>query len=125
MPGYLYDGESSPDFEFTVRYVGIKGTGSTAPKCFNVFSFAPLGVDDEPPVIKDGLDANWLAVCPKCNDIWPIDVGGLTSFGVAIARRNQVQEDMALSCPDHKSYYMLSTETIRAAQKKRENRRKL
>jgi hypothetical protein len=82
-------------------------------------------VDDEPPVIKDGLDANWLAVCPKCNDIWPIDVGGLTSFGVAIARRNQVQEDMALSCPDHKSYYMLSTETIRAAQKKRENRRKL
>jgi hypothetical protein len=125
MPGYLYDGESSPDFEFSVHYVGGKGTGSTAPKCFNVFSFAPLGADDEPTIVKDGLDANWVAACPKCNHMWPIDVGGLTSFAVAIARTHQVQEDMAVSCPHHKSDYMLSTETIRVAAAKRENRRKL
>jgi hypothetical protein len=125
LPSYLYDGESSPDFEFTVHYVGIKGSGSTTPKSFNIFSFSAVGADDEHPIIKDGLDASWSAICPKCSVGWPIDVSGLKSFAVATARRNQVQEDMALSCPDHKSNYMLTTETIRAAQKKKENRRKL
>jgi hypothetical protein len=125
LPSSLYDGESSSDFEFTVHYVGIKGSGSTIPKCFNIFSLSVVGVDDEPPIVKDGLDADWRAICPKCSAGWPIDVSGLKSFDVAIARMNQVQRDMAISCPDHKSNYMMSDETIKAAQKIKEHRRKL
>ena len=39
LPGFIQDGECASDFEFTVRYVGIKDTGSTTPRCFNVVSF--------------------------------------------------------------------------------------
>jgi Ca2+/Na+ antiporter len=125
LPGFIQDGECAKDFEFTVHYVGIKDTGSTTPKCFNVVLF-----DDEndgTPIIniKDGLDAIWMAKCSKCSARWPIDVSGLRSFDVAIARMNQVQRDMTISCADHKSEYMMSDGTIKAAQKKRENRHKL
>jgi Ca2+/Na+ antiporter len=133
LPRFLYDWESDSaytDFEFTVHYVGIKETGSTTPKCFNVCSFSAEDDYDETSAtnvinIKDGLDAIWKAICPKCSVGWPIDVSGLKSFDVVIARMNQVQRDMAISCPDHKSEYMMSDQTIKAAQKKKENRYKL
>src|SRR5271167_134257 len=116
LPSYLYDGESCPDFEFTVHYVGIKGSDSTVPKSFNIFSPSAVGADDELPIIRYGLGANWMAICPKCNFGWPIDVSGLKSFAAATARMTKVRQDMTLSCPDHKSEYMMSTGTIRAAQ---------
>jgi hypothetical protein len=53
------------------------------------------------------------------------DVTGLKTFEVAQARRKQVEEDLALSCGDHKSDWMLTVEKIKEAQKARKNRRKL
>jgi hypothetical protein len=91
--------ENPPDFELTVQYVGIKDTGTTTPKCFNVVSFCDE--DDKTPVtiIKDGLDAILMARCSNCSGRWPIDVSDLKSFDVAIARMNQLQRDMVIRVP--------------------------
>lgn len=125
LPRDLFDGEGlSTDFEFTVHYVGIKGAGSTAPKCFNVYSW---DADDNAGdvVIKDGLDAPWFSQCPKCVYLTVIDVHDLKTFEVAEARKKQTEEDMAISCPDHKSDWLLTTEKVQEAQNARKNRRKL
>ena len=122
LPKDLWDGEGSTDFEFTVRYIGINGAGSTTPKSFNVFSW---GRDGDSIQIKDGLDATWNACCPKCKAVTLTDVTGLKTFEAAQARRKQVEEDMALSCEDHKSDWILTVEKIREVQKVRGNRRKL
>jgi hypothetical protein len=122
LPRDLWDGEGSTDFEFTVHYVGINGPGSTPAKTFNAFSFGP---DDNFVEIKDGLDAPWYLSCPKCRMPALTDVTGLKTFEVAQARRKQVEEDLALSCGDHKSDWMLTVEKIKEAQKARKNRRKL
>jgi hypothetical protein len=124
LPSDLFDGDGlGSDLEFTVHYVGIKDAGSTAPKCFNVFSWdsdGASGVD-----IKDGLDAPWIAHCPMCTAWTLIDVHDLKTFQVAEARRKQAGEDMGISCPTHKSEWLLTTEKVQEAQKARENRRKL
>lgn len=122
LPRDLWDGEGGTDFEFTVHYVGINGSGTTTPKSFNVFSW---GRDGDFVTVKDGLDASWHVYCPKCKFSTLMDVGGLKTFEVAQARRKQTEEDLALSCEDHKSDWMLTIEKIREAQKSRENRRKL
>jgi hypothetical protein len=43
LPQDLWQGDGCTDFEFTVHYIGINGSGATAPKIFNVFFPGPLG----------------------------------------------------------------------------------
>lgn len=125
LPRDLWDGEDSTDFEFTVHYVGINDTGSTTPKSFNVGSYGSAVEDVEFVTITDGLDAPWIARCPKCDVPALTDVRGLKSFDVAEARRKQVEEDLALSCDAHKSDWILTVDKVKEEQKARENRRKL
>jgi|ERR1700723_587091 len=125
LPQDLWDGEACTDFEFVAYYIGINGSGSTAPKCFNVFSFSGLGAPDVPPTITDGLDANWYAYCPTCEMPALAVVHGLKTLEAARARRKQVEEDLALSCPNHQSEWMLTPGKVKETQRARENRRKL
>jgi hypothetical protein len=122
LPEDLSDEEEFfKDFEITVYYTGIKSSGSTPPKNFNVFSSS-----ENPHVsIADGLEGPWIARCSKCEDSRVIDVRDVKTFDVADARRKQAEEDMALSCPQHKSDWLLTKRKFEAAMKARENRRKL
>ena len=124
LPRDLFDGEGfGTDFEFTVHYIGINGAGSTSPKSFNVFSWEDG--DQGGVVITEGLDASWYTYCPKCKGVVLTDVHGLKTLDVAAAPTKQVEEDIAISCPDHKSEWLLTTEKIQEAGKARKNRRKL
>lgn len=122
LPENFYDVDGvGKDFEFVIHYRGIKDSGTTPPKCFNVFAWT----EGDEVIVTDGLDAFWYAQCPKCKVFMMTDVHDAKSFDLADARRKQAQEDMALSCPDHRSECFLTPEKVVEAQKARENRRKL
>jgi hypothetical protein len=122
----LYEGVAfGTDLEFTLSYVGLDGSGTSDPKCFNV-AFGGIG-GDTPEHVVDGLDDSmgWLSHCPKCKSPTLLDLRGLKTFDAAFARKSELTADMAASCPDHRSDFLLTDKAIKENQRERENRRKI
>jgi hypothetical protein len=64
--------------------------------------------------VRRGLYGLWPIVCPKCKrqiGIW-IRVQDLKSFDEASKRRHQLEHDVADSCPQHASEFMLTIEDV-------------
>jgi len=124
MSGDLYQGlPFGGDFEFTLTYLGLDGSGKTPPKCFNVF----LGSDDSPTDVREWLDdiINWGAHCPKCDVPTLLNLHGVTTFEGAAARKAKLAEDLGASCPHHKSEFILSDQAIKDRQRARDDQRRL
>jgi len=125
MSRHLYEGlPFGGDFEFTLTYLGLDGSGKTAPKCFNVF----LGLDDDGPMdVREWLDdiVNWGAHCPKCDVPALLNLHGLTTFDGASARKLKMVEDLGASCPNHKSEFILSDQAIKDRQRARDDQRRM
>jgi len=116
LPDSLYRGEGfGVDLELTLEYMGLDGGGKTSPKCFNVF----LGLRGEAAAAEEGLDALWYARCPQCKISTVANVIGLKTFSAAQARVQRLREDLAASCPDHKSEFLLTVEDVRAHNKEK------
>lgn len=111
------------DLEFTLSYTGPDGSGDTSPKCFNL----GLGLDDLPFRVLEGLDdtAGWAVKCPKCEGTVLPNLHGLTTFEAASARQFQLEQDLGMSCPNHRSDFMLTNDAIKQQQRERENRRRI
>ncbi|HEV2617582.1 MAG TPA: hypothetical protein VGU63_13335 [Candidatus Acidoferrales bacterium] len=124
MSSHLYEGMTfGGDFEFTLTYLGLDGSGKTAPKCYNVF----LAKDDTPVDVREWLDdiINWGAHCPKCDVPALLNLHGLTTFDDAAARKVRMAEELGASCPNHKSEFILSDQAIRDRQRARDDQRRM
>ena len=124
MSRHLHEGlPFGGDFEFTLTYLGLDGSGKTAPKCFNVF----LGMDETPADVREWLDdiVNWGARCPKCDLPALLNLHGLTTFDEAAARKLKMAEDLGASCPNHRSEFILSDQSIKDRQRARDDQRRL
>jgi len=124
LSGDLYQGLAfGGDFEFTLTYLGLDGSGKTLPKCYNVF----LGMQDTPVDVREWLDdiINWGAHCPKCDVPVLLNLHGLTTFDDAAVRRSKMVEDLGASCPNHKSDFILSDQVIKDRQRARDDQRRM
>ena len=124
MSHHLYEGlPFGGDFEFTLTYLGLDGSGKTEPKCFNVF----LGLDESPADVREWLDdiINWGVHCPKCDVPALLNLHGLTTFEGAAARKSRLAEDLGASCPNHRSEFILSDQAIKDRQRARDDQRRL
>ena len=109
------------DLEFTLRYLGLDGAAETAPKCCNVF----LGLENTPVEVMDGINGLWDTRCPKCRVPTCTSLQGLNTFEAASARRKQLTEDLGMTCPDHKSEWLLTVDAVEEQRRERRNRRTL
>ncbi|MGH9728694.1 MAG: hypothetical protein ACRD4V_08910 [Candidatus Acidiferrales bacterium] len=124
MSRHLHEGLTfGGDFEFTLTYLGLDGSGKTAPKCYNVF----LGTDDTPVDVREWLDdiINWGAHCPKCDVPALLNLHGLTTFDDAAARKSKMAEELGASCPNHRSEFILSDQAIKDRQRARDDQRRM
>src|ERR1700730_10766811 len=107
LPDALFKDEGfGTDLEITLKYWGLDEASTTMPKCFAVI----LGLMDTPQEVKEGLDDFWYVRCPKCNMPGVTKTYGLKTFEAAEKRRTQIADDLATSCPDHKSEFLLTVE---------------
>jgi hypothetical protein len=109
------------DLEFTLRYLGLDGAAETPPKCFNAF----LGLQNTPVEIRDGINGLWDTRCPKCRVPTCTNLHGVNTFEAASARRKQLTEDLGVTCPDHKSEWLLTVDAVEEQRRERRNRRTL
>lgn len=122
LPDGVYKGDGfGVDIELTLKYRGLDGTGKTPPKCFSV----SLGLSDEPIEVLEELDSLWYVGCPKCSVPAVTNVHGLKTFEAAEARSKKLEEDLAASCPDHNSEFLLTVEDVQAQHEQRRNKQPL
>lgn len=121
LPTDLFKGMTfGGDLEITLAYLGLDGSGKTLPKCFNVF----LGMQSAPVEVTEGLDdaTDWAVNCPKCKVPVLTNVHGLKTFDAAVARKSQLAADLAASCPEHKSEFLLTQDAVKEQQREHSNR---
>jgi hypothetical protein len=65
--------------------------------------------------IRKGVRGLWLITCPKCeNQIAAVmKTDGLENFTHALAREDEMKQQLHVTCPDHQSVWMESVEGIR------------
>lgn len=106
------------DLEETLNYLSLDGASTTMPKCFAVM----MRMADRPKEVNEGLDDFWHLRCPKCPVPAATNVYGLKTFEAADERKKRVADDLAASCPNHKSEFFLTVEAVRAQREEKKLR---
>jgi hypothetical protein len=95
----------SVDLEIRLDFVGLDIQSRSEPKCFNV----SMALDNIPNTTTEGLNGLWPVRCPRCalGGMLFMSPRNLTTFAAADERKRQLLADLANSCPDHQSAWLM------------------